>query len=496
MLPPPPIAPKPRNESNSATLPTYRNRPVGNNFSNAKTLFNNLSQPQTKTTISNAVKSPFLQKAVISGVQNEEVRENVVNVAKDEKFKQQLADIIKQFDKSPSISNTSTSIMTTTPKSTLPSHNSLNNYNQQKSLLDTSNPMDGIYNYTTTNYINKPNILPKPSTMSESSSSKKNGNMSIDDLLFGNITEETKKPPPNRPPPPKKKSITSSSSSYSNGFNFYEQQHEPVRDIRTTLNEPFNPYCPTNKYGPGLAALEKNLCTSPEPTMTEPYAVAIYPYIPNHFDEVGCDINDIIILIKEIDEYWVQGRNYRTGNSGIIPLNYLKIKLPLAPVTKNSESPYSSSGYGSSNSLSPKSQNSPTKCISSSNDTMIVCTALYDYNSSYEGDLKFSAGDTIVVHERVSDEWLRGQLGKEFGIFPITFVHIDNIESIPYSRSETLSSIEYVQALYDYNSGTEGDLCFNVGDQIKVVEQINSDWIRGELHGIVGLVPMTYVQKV
>ncbi|CEF65848.1 LD44138p [Strongyloides ratti] len=513
MLPPPPIAPKPKNDRGSAISPGFRNRPVSNSFNNAKMLFNNLSQPQTRTTLTNAIKSPIVQKAVIPSVQNSQVRESVTmtsnntttsinggeKVAKDDKFKQQLADIIKHFDKSPAIisSNTKNSL-----KSSLKSTNvTANNYNHSI----TPEPLDP-FNYTNINNINS-NIFSQNQNTNNSMLTKKDTtSLTIDDILFGEVGQN-KKIAPNRPPPPKKKNDLGTSLSYSSDLDCYDQQHQNLyyqeqhNDYHTTLQEEFNPYCPSKKYGPGLAALEKNLRNSPDIHLTEPYAIAIYPYKPNHFDEIPCEVNDIIILIKEIDEYWVEGKNYRTGVTGIIPLNYLQIKLPLAPVT-TSESPYYSSGYGSSSSLSPKNFDTSGKSgdNNKTSNNVILCTAIYDYDSGIEGDLKFSAGDIIVIHERLNDDWLRGQLGKVIGIFPISYVNIQNLDSIPFCSGKVIvpsnDGNNYVKALYEYNSLIEGDLTFSSGDLIKIIEKISDDWIRGELNGIVGLVPMTYVEKV
>lgn len=507
MLPPPPIAPKPRNDNSVTTSPSFRNRPISSSFNNAKILFNNLSQPQTRTTLTNAIKSPIVQKAVIAGTQNSQIRgpttvvSNGEKVAKDDKFKQQLADIIKHFDKSPAITSPTANINNSSKSSLKFLNAKTKNYNHSI----TPEPLDP-FNNTNTNNINSSNFSQSQNT-NNSMVTAKVSPMTIDDILFGEVGQD-KKIAPNRPPPPKKKIGSNTLLSYSNNdldcLNNHQQQalyyEERSNDYHSTLSESFNPYCPSNKYGPGLAAIEKNLRKSPDIHLTEPYAIAIYPYKPNHFDEIPCEVNDIIILIKEIDEFWVEGRNYRTGVTGIIPLNYLQIKLPLAPVT-TSESPYYSSGYGSTSSLSPKTFDISGKNDDGNklNDDIIVCTAIYDYDSGIEGDLNFSAGDTIVVHERLNADWLRGQLGKKIGIFPISYVNIENLDLIPICNDKKILSSNndnYVKALYEYNSSVEGDLTFKLGDNIKIIEIISDDWIRGELNGVVGLVPMTYVEKV
>ena len=57
------------------------------------------------------------------------------------------------------------------------------------------------------------------------------------------------------------------------------------------------------------------------------------------------------------------------------------------------------------------------------------CIALFDYESSEVGDLCFRQGDVIVLVEKQSDDWLRGELASKIGIFPTAFVRI--VEDLP-----------------------------------------------------------------
>ena len=51
--------------------------------------------------------------------------------------------------------------------------------------------------------------------------------------------------------------------------------------------------------------------------------------------------------------------------------------------------------------------------------------------------------------------------------------------------------VEYVVALYDFEPQADGDLGFNVGDRIEVVERTQSseDWWTGKLNGKQGVFP-------
>lgn len=57
-------------------------------------------------------------------------------------------------------------------------------------------------------------------------------------------------------------------------------------------------------------------------------------------------------------------------------------------------------------------------------------------------------------------------------------------------------AVQYVVALYDYAAQAEGDLTFNAGDRIEVVEKTASteDWWTGRLNGVQGVFPGNYVR--
>lgn len=57
----------------------------------------------------------------------------------------------------------------------------------------------------------------------------------------------------------------------------------------------------------------------------------------------------------------------------------------------------------------------------------LTCTALYDYTAQAEGDLTFSAGDSIEIIERTPDpnHWWTGKLNGQVGLFPGNYVKLD-----------------------------------------------------------------------
>jgi len=64
-------------------------------------------------------------------------------------------------------------------------------------------------------------------------------------------------------------------------------------------------------------------------------------------------------------------------------------------------------------------------------------------------------------------------------------------------KPKDIPQINYVVALYDFVAQTDGDLSFNTGDRIELVEKTESteDWWTGRLNGVQGVSPGNYVQE-
>lgn len=49
---------------------------------------------------------------------------------------------------------------------------------------------------------------------------------------------------------------------------------------------------------------------------------------------------------------------------------------------------------------------------------------MYDYPGQTADDLDFCEGDRIEIVERISDDWLKGKLNGQVGMFPAAFVEV------------------------------------------------------------------------
>ncbi|KAF8887749.1 hypothetical protein BD779DRAFT_1645412 [Infundibulicybe gibba] len=63
-------------------------------------------------------------------------------------------------------------------------------------------------------------------------------------------------------------------------------------------------------------------------------------------------------------------------------------------------------------------------------------------------------------------------------------------------KPKVVPQVQYVVALYDFTAQADGDLSFNTGDRIEIVERSDNaeDWWTGRLNGQQGVFPGNYVQ--
>ena len=56
--------------------------------------------------------------------------------------------------------------------------------------------------------------------------------------------------------------------------------------------------------------------------------------------------------------------------------------------------------------------------------------------------------------------------------------------------------LQYVEAKFDFEPQDSDELGFRRKDRIKVLEQSNDNWWKGEINGRVGVFPATYVEPI
>ena len=64
------------------------------------------------------------------------------------------------------------------------------------------------------------------------------------------------------------------------------------------------------------------------------------------------------------------------------------------------------------------------------------------------------------------------------------------------SSGTTAATVSRVRALFDFQPSETGELQFQKGDIIAVLESVYKDWWKGSLRGQIGIFPLNYVEKL
>uniref|UniRef100_A0A673HMI9 SH3 domain containing 19 n=1 Tax=Sinocyclocheilus rhinocerous TaxID=307959 RepID=A0A673HMI9_9TELE len=229
-------------------------------------------------------------------------------------------------------------------------------------------------------------------------------------------------------------------------------------------------------------------------------AQALYDFTAEGPGELVLKAGDVVSNVEQLDSEWYMGtcRNI----TGFFPINYVK--------TLNKPG---TSAPASSNEWQTKPSPEPVRGPR--------CVGRFDFEGEQSDELSFSEGDVIRLKEYVGDEWARGEVNGQVGIFPLNFVEV--LEDLPpapvqksalnkialpgmagssntrmsYKTSEAeRNSAEWAVALYDFTAETEEDLAFQQGDRILVTAHIDDEWWSGRINGRQGFFPKAFVEIV
>ncbi|XP_075717099.1 intersectin-2 isoform X4 [Rhinoderma darwinii] len=270
---------------------------------------------------------------------------------------------------------------------------------------------------------------------------------------------------------------------------------------------------------------------------------ALYPFEARNADELSFDGGDVI----QVDENntgepgWLYG--CVQGNVGWFPSNYAE----KASETEKSASPKKallpptisvSSTSPPAKSLSPTKpsevdaeyQNLPfsslnlnstwqktsafTRTISPGSISPlhgqgqpveeVKAQALCSWTAKKDNHLNFTKNDTIIVLEQ-QENWWFGEVRGQKGWFPKSYVKIIPNEAKTPEPEPVYSAVkkkpatpsytaEDFVALYPYTSGEPGDLIFNEGDIIQVMQK-EGEWWTGTTGDRTGIFPSNYVRS-
>ncbi|KAJ8941251.1 hypothetical protein NQ314_010449 [Rhamnusium bicolor] len=114
-----------------------------------------------------------------------------------------------------------------------------------------------------------------------------------------------------------------------------------------------------------------------------PYGIALYDYQATDPSDLSFQANDVIILMRYINNEWLYGRVL--DKEGMFPANFIDIQVPLVE-----------------------------------HDNTVK--ALYDFRPQMAGDLQLKPGQLVRVLRKINDDWLYGESNGHSGQFPSNFV--------------------------------------------------------------------------
>uniref|UniRef100_A0A8B9J5F7 Sorbin and SH3 domain containing 2b n=1 Tax=Astyanax mexicanus TaxID=7994 RepID=A0A8B9J5F7_ASTMX len=154
-------------------------------------------------------------------------------------------------------------------------------------------------------------------------------------------------------------------------------------------------------------------------------AVARYNFNADTNVELSLRKGERVILLRQVDQNWFEGRIPETNKQGIFPVSYVDV-IKKSPGKSSGQPPggslprsFSSDRVQSRVSLHPQSH-SPTLQTSGGMEFQ----AVYNYMPRNEDELELREGDVVDVMEKCDDGWFVGtsRRSKFFGTFPGNYV--------------------------------------------------------------------------
>lgn len=265
----------------------------------------------------------------------------------------------------------------------------------------------------------------------------------------------------------------------------------------------------------------------------EVIVVAKWDYTAQQDQELDIRKNERLFLLDDSKTWW-RVRN-ASNQTGYVPSNYVERKnsLKKGSLVKNIKDTL---GLGKTKRKTSARDASPTPSSDTeypSNgsggggvgvgaaeriyDLNIPATVKFAYTAERDDELTLVKGSRVIVMEKCSDGWWRGNQAGRVGWFPSNYVQEELGGSddrgegdssrgyLEASQGTLLANgrtggrggvLHLVQTLYPFSSVTEEELNFEKGEVMEVVEKPENDpewWRCKNSRGMVGLVPKNYV---
>ncbi|CAM9573624.1 unnamed protein product [Lampetra fluviatilis] len=218
-------------------------------------------------------------------------------------------------------------------------------------------------------------------------------------------------------------------------------------------------------------------------------------------DSLEIKRGDVLVIEEALDTNWFRGR--RENHHGLIAASCVtELRLPARP---------SRGGYPGAD--------SDADLVLPAN-ALGRARAIMGLAAQMEGELDFREGDIITITGIPEEGWYDGEIDGRRGTFPEGFVELlkplkkmnvkdhcqdeellDSDQSTlcgseygPLSQHNVDENEIYAVALYDFKAIEAGELDFRKGDRITIVQELEDDWLEGEVRGCRGIFPIRFVK--
>ncbi|KAH7962240.1 cytoplasmic protein NCK2 isoform X1 [Rhipicephalus sanguineus] len=229
----------------------------------------------------------------------------------------------------------------------------------------------------------------------------------------------------------------------------------------------------------------------------ETYVVAKYDYVAQGSQELSLRKHERLVLLDDSKHWWKVQNAQR--QAGFVPSNYVKREKPSLfdsirrRVRKRSEAKLSPAS-------SPVAADEPGGGGGGPAEACGTALVRYNYEAKQADEISLVKGGRVLVMEKSSDGWWKGEHCGRLGWFPSNYVQ-EEASSPDEAATPTDGPVvlETVVALYSFASQNEEELSFTKGEQLEVIEKPENDpdwWKARNQSGDTGLVPKNYVQVV
>ncbi|XP_022242204.1 cytoplasmic protein NCK1-like isoform X1 [Limulus polyphemus] len=246
----------------------------------------------------------------------------------------------------------------------------------------------------------------------------------------------------------------------------------------------------------------------------EVYVIAKYDYAAQGSQELDIRKGERLLLLDDSKHWWKVCNS--KNQFGFVPSNYVKREKPSIfdsirkKVRRRSESKASPTGSPVAitdlNASSVHDLPSRTKVT-----THITAVAKYNYTAQQSDEICLVKGARILVLEKSSDGWWKGEFNGAIGWFPSNYVFqeingqngVNNCPPVQLGNGANLlkqgECLDIVTALFAYTAQNKEELSFQKDENLEVIEKPVNDpgwWKVRNQNGEIGLVPKTYVEVI